>query len=96
MINYVDARTAWMDDIVKQAQWQGITQVTPSPAHDRESHSTPVYISIQVYTALQSHIRCAWAPGYSALSAGCKARAMSIVKIRHRHCRMMLPRQGVH
>ncbi len=27
MINYVDARTAWMDDIVKQAQWQGITQV---------------------------------------------------------------------
>ena len=29
MINYVDARTAWMDDIVKQAQWQGITQVYP-------------------------------------------------------------------
>lgn len=29
MINYVDARTAWMDDIVKQAQWQGITQVSP-------------------------------------------------------------------
>ena len=28
MINYVDARTAWMDDIVKQAQWQGITQVS--------------------------------------------------------------------
>lgn len=27
MINYVDARTTWMDDIVKQAQWQGITQV---------------------------------------------------------------------
>ena len=27
MINYVDARTSWMDDIVKQAQWQGITQV---------------------------------------------------------------------
>ncbi|CAL5223896.1 g6492 [Coccomyxa viridis] len=27
MINYVDARTAWIDDIVKQAQWQGITQV---------------------------------------------------------------------
>ncbi|CAK0732255.1 hypothetical protein CVIRNUC_000105 [Coccomyxa viridis] len=27
MINYVDARTAWMDDIVKQAQWQGIAQV---------------------------------------------------------------------
>ena len=30
MINYVDARTAWMDDIVKQAQWQGITQVNPN------------------------------------------------------------------
>ena len=29
MINYVDARTAWMDDIVKQAQWQGIAQVGP-------------------------------------------------------------------
>lgn len=28
MINYVDARTSWMDDIVKQAQWQGITQVS--------------------------------------------------------------------
>ena len=28
MINYVDARTSWMDDIVKQAQWQGIAQVT--------------------------------------------------------------------
>ena len=27
MINYVDGRTSWMDDIVKQAQWQGITQV---------------------------------------------------------------------
>ena len=34
MINYVDARTAWMDDIVKQSQWQGITQVGPS-AHER-------------------------------------------------------------
>ncbi len=32
MINYVDARTSWMDDIVKQAQWQGITQVRP-PLH---------------------------------------------------------------
>ena len=37
MINYVDARTAWMDDIVKQAQWQGITQVGSVFAHDRAS-----------------------------------------------------------
>lgn len=35
MINYVDARTAWMDDIVKQAQWQGITQVGFVPANER-------------------------------------------------------------
>ena len=37
MINYVDARTAWMDDIVKQAQWQGITQVAVLPVHERAS-----------------------------------------------------------
>ena len=66
MINYVDARTAWMDDIVKQAQWQGITQVTPLPAHDRESHSTPVYSSVQVYTASQTHIQ--WRVGSWMLS----------------------------
>ena len=27
MINYVANRTSWMDDIGKQAQWQGIAQV---------------------------------------------------------------------
>ena len=43
MINYVDARTAWMDDIVKQAQWQGITQVGPLPTHDRAFHGRFVY-----------------------------------------------------
>ena len=39
MINYVDARTAWMDDIVKQAQWQGITQVSPGDTSTCESVS---------------------------------------------------------
>jgi O-methyltransferase involved in polyketide biosynthesis len=32
MINYVDARTSWMDDIVMKAQADGISQVTPLKA----------------------------------------------------------------
>ena len=48
MINYVDARTSWMDDIVKQAQWQGITQVghmlPASPVTLRAQPPTYCYI----------------------------------------------------
>ena len=44
MINYVDARTSWMDDIVKQAQWQGIRQVRPSlySSHQMQASTTAV------------------------------------------------------
>ena len=46
MINYVDARTSWMDDIVKQAQWQGITQVRPPvlPQNSRLLHPPALQI----------------------------------------------------
>lgn len=37
MINYVDARTAWMDDIVKQAQADGISQVLNPTSTSQQS-----------------------------------------------------------
>ena len=81
MINYVDARTAWMDDIVKQAQWQGITQVGSLTTHERAFMATS---SIRVPT-LHHMWLCK-----ATLAAGHRARAKASVLKSHRWHRVML------
>ena len=52
MINYVDARTSWMDDIVKQAQWQGITQASTKHYHSMECKPPTAAVATQENTSM--------------------------------------------
>ena len=86
MINYVDARTAWMDDIVKQAQWQGIAQVGVLPAVHRQY--SMALLSIQGPTMHQM-----WLPEAKlAADHGARARAIAVTRDSHRSCGEMLLR----